>query len=399
MIETDVIIVGSGMAGLCLANLLLKQTNLSIVVVGAINPEENKNNARVCAFNHNSLNILRYIGFSDDYFFNNCSFYNDMYIWQEQQKYLNFNASELGFSNLGGIIPNHKVELGLWHELKDNSRVTLIAPIKAESLQSEGNEHYVTLSDKSIIKANLVVGADGKFSWVRNQLGIATTNSCYGQQAIVAKISCSNEHKKTAWQKFLPTGPLAFLPLSSQHELSIVWSAETAYAEKLMNMSDNDFTNILKDKSDNKLGDFELLTKRFSYKLESQHAKSYIANHACLIGDAAHVAHPLAGQGVNAGLLDAAILSTKLSENSENIQSAVVEYQKATRGRNSGLIFAMGQIKNLFETNNIFVRTSRGIGLELINKSRVIKRNMAKHALGLGNNLPASIVLDEATEL
>jgi 2-octaprenylphenol hydroxylase len=393
MNDFDIIIIGSGMSGLCLANLLLKQTDFSIAVVGALNPEQNKNTARVCAFNYNSLNIIRYINCDDDFFHKNCSFYNDVNIWQDSKKVLNFNALDLGMSNLGGVIANHIVELELWEKLKNNDRVKLYCPAEANSCVFKSNKYYVKLNHDKELSGKLLVGADGKNSWVRQQVGITTTNSSYKQNAIVAKLSSSKIHKKAAWQKFISTGPLAFLPLAKDNEVSIVWSAATQYATDLMQMSDSDFTQALAVESDNFLGDFSLLSKRFSYKLESQHARSYIANKAVLIGDAAHVAHPLAGQGVNAGLLDAAILSMYLSQ-VKDLQKAIVSYQKDTRGRNSGLIFAMGQIKNFFETSNPLISFGRSFGMDLVNKSTCLKKNLAKHALGLNDRLPSSIIND-----
>ena len=395
MAEYDIVIVGSGMVGLCFANFLLKQTSYNIALVGAINPLENKNTARVCAFNHNSLNILRYLGCDANYFNNNCTFYNDVHIWTEPNRTLNFNAAELGFTNIGGVIPNHLVEIELWQKLQNNTRVSIYCPSEAKAWEFNGKQHIIKLGCNTILKSKLLIGADGKNSWVRGKVGINTSNSSYEQNAIVAKLSCSKAHNNTAWQKFLPTGPLAFLPLNNAHEVSIVWSSNTKHSDYLMQMSDADFTKELAVCSDNVLGNFDLLSKRFSYKLEAQHAESYIANHVALLGDAAHVAHPLAGQGVNAGLLDAAILSDKLSSISDDkLQLALVHYQKETRGRNSTLIFAMGQIKSLFETKNPLLKLGRNFGFDLVNRSNQIKRQLAKHALGLSNNLPKTVLHD-----
>ncbi|MEE3003193.1 MAG: FAD-dependent monooxygenase [Pseudomonadota bacterium] len=390
-----VIIIGTGMAGLCLANLLLKQTDFEIILVGALDPTKNKNHARVCAFNKTSLSILKFIGFDNEFLNNNCSFYKDVYIWQNKSNSeLNFNADDLGFINLGGVIANHKVEEKLWRQLQNNKKVKIYCPVNAKGWEYKKDLHHVILDDNTIIKGDLLFGADGKNSWVRQQVGISTENSPYDQLAIVAKVCGTSSHSQTAWQKFLPTGPLAFLPLNDANEVSIVWSATTPYAEKLMQLDDHEFEKTLTTNSDHKLGDLRLTTSRYAYKLEAQHAKKYIKRGVAILGDAAHIAHPLAGQGVNAGLFDAAILVDEISKvvaEKNDLQLALVRYQKLRRGHNSCLIFAMGQLNNFFANTNPIISTSRYVGLNMINKSNIAKSFLAKHALGLNNNLPHDI--------
>jgi len=397
MKEHDVIIVGTGMAGLCLANLLVKQTKFKVALVGAQVPEIDSKCIRVCAFNKASINIFNYLGLENIVMSKGSCCYQNVTVRQDHMSgELNFNATELGFANLGAVIANQQVELALWNNIKENERISIYCPSQAQHWCYKNNKHHITLEDGSNISSTLLFGADGKKSWVRDAVGIDVTTSSYNQAAIVATIATEKPHQHTAWQKFLATGPLALLPLTDSNKVSIVWSANTDYAEYLMKASDEEFATLLSKAADFCLGDLKLDSKRFSFPLISQHAKQYVKRSVAILGDAAHVAHPLAGQGVNAGLLDAAVLAETISaaaNQDSDFQRALISYQKQRRGLNTGLIFAMSQLKNIFSNSNYLLSNSRGFGMNLINKSSFAKKVLAKHALGITNNLPKEIEL------
>lgn len=379
MQQYDIVIVGSGIIGLTVANLLSRDTSYKIALVGSAFIPDNSSKLRVCAFNHTSIDLLNSINIMSDAVKDSSSFYSDVVVWMEHftQK-LRFNSAEMGYSNVGAVIPNHVIEAELWQNI--TSQISLYCPAEAIKFTYTGNKPVITLADDSQITAKLVLGADGRNSWLRQQLQIDTETYSYQQSAIVATMSSSASHKKTAWQRFLPTGQLALLPLVSEDKISIVWSVRTDLATKLMQLSTEDFAKQITIASDNVLGKLTLESKRGIYPLMAMHANSYIASAVTILGDAAHTIHPLAGQGVNAGILDAAVITQQISRYGLS-QRALISYQNKRRGMNSALLFAMASLKRILMVNTPF-SSIIGFSFALLNKSSFIKNMFTKIALG-----------------
>jgi 2-octaprenylphenol hydroxylase len=248
--------------------------------------------------------------------------------------------------------------------------------------------------------AKLVVGADGANSWLRKQMDVPMISRDYDHHAIVATVKCSQGHKNTAWQVFLPSGPLAFLPLFPENSdtCSIVYSTSPEEAKRLTALSSVDFSKELTAASDGKLGSIELISERFSYPLTMRLAQDFVKDRMVLIGDAAHTIHPLAGQGVNLGLLDAAslaqTLSSAINEESNNeltiadpkILKAFSRYRKSEAIE---MIAAMEAIKQTFSVNQSGFQLLRGIGMSLLNRMKPAKKHLIEQALGLKSELPA----------
>ena len=253
----------------------------------------------------------------------------------------------------------------------------------------------VYLDDERQLVAPLLVGADGAHSKVRQLAAFETREWNYDHNAIVTTVRTEKSHAYTAWQRFLKTGPLAFLPLHCEsngamdsHYSSIVWSVETDVAKQLMALDDQAFCNRLGKDFEYQLGNVVHAAKRYSFPLRQRHATDYVQPHIALIGDAAHTIHPLAGQGVNLGLLDVVALTQEIVR-AKNRQLPLSEfatlrrYQRARAGNNLGMMMAMEGFKRLFGARDLTLRWLRNVGLNQVNNLPALKNLMIKQAMGL----------------
>jgi len=237
------------------------------------------------------------------------------------------------------------------------------------------------------------VGADGRDSWVRKQAGIEVQGWAYDQEAIVANVEISRSHEETAWQRFLPTGPLAFLPLLDGR-CSVVWSAKTDRAKALMNLEETAFRRALQEAIESRLGTIGTIGPRAAFPLRLQQAKHYVQPHLALVGDAAHAVHPLAGQGVNLGFLDVAALIETLHfalAKGRDIGGlwALRRYERARRGKNAQMLAAMDAFNRLFSNRIPPLAFARSLGLRTVDRCPPLKQHFMHHALGLSAGLPS----------
>ena len=387
MFKYDVIIVGGGIVGLTAASLLARQ-NLQIAVIDP-STTNSITKLRVCAYNHASLAVFDKLGILQDLKNKSC-YYNDVVVWQHTKAAkLHFSASTLGYNNLGAIISNYDVIESLSKNLKGRSNVVFYKGKSAIKCYRQKKYNVITLDDGSDIMAKLLIGADGKKSWLRQQLEITAIHEQYNQEAFIATISTQHSHQHTAWQSFQTTGPLALLPLNDLNRCSIVWTLSKNKAQHVKNLNKKDFASQLVKYSDNVLGNIEISSDINYYPLSSMHASKYIAEGIALLGDAAHVIHPLAGQGVNAGIIDCLSLVSaifSLDDFCTESQKAIIKYQSQRRGFNASLLFVMSQLNKLFATNNNIGANVIDFGLAIVAKSNFSKRVFAKHALGINKD-------------
>jgi 2-octaprenylphenol hydroxylase len=259
----------------------------------------------------------------------------------------------------------------------------------------------VTLTDGTQVRPRLLIGADGAQSRVRDQLGFRCRTWAYDQCAIVTTVTSAKPHSDVARQVFLETGPLAFLPLRPTTEArhscisSIVWSLDTTEAKKMMALDDTAFRAQLARAFEYRLGDIVASDRRFSFPLTQNHAVDYVLPGVALIGDAAHTIHPLAGQGINLGFLDAAVLAEEIlqahSNNGLSIDdfSVLRKYQRRRKPHNLMLMSAMEGFKRLFGLDVPPVRIARNLGLSFFNRHSFIKQEIMQRAMGLHGDLPA----------
>lgn len=392
----DIAIVGNGLVGSCLAQLLQQQTPFRIALIGDKAPDTLVQSNRVCAFNQLSLAIFAYTGLADFIQQPRHGHYQKMAIYLDQmhQHAVHFSATEYGWPRLGCIAANTEVEAAWWQLLAASNQVAHYHSTTTTDWRYEADQHQVKLDSGDSITASVLIGADGQRSWVREQLGIPIDGGSYGQSAIVATLETERPHEYTARQIFFPTGPLALLPLGDSHRFSIVWSSQQAVAEAYMQESDADFSARLTKAISSWYGQVKLHDKRHAFPLGYQHARRYAAHHAAILGDAAHTAHPLAGQGVNMSFLDAAVLADQLAlaaEGKQDISAALRRYQIIRRRENRAWITAMGQLHRSFTTSSSMTRCVLGMGMDGLEQTSSGKRALARYALGRPQDLPARI--------
>ncbi|UJF19042.1 FAD-dependent 2-octaprenylphenol hydroxylase [Vibrio sp. SS-MA-C1-2] len=396
MLNVDIAIIGGGMAGLVVA-AGLKDSSLRIAVIEGYQPEskiEPEFDTRVSALSHSSQRILENVGAWQGIVDRRSSAYQGMEVWEQDSfAKINFDAEAVNHRNLGHIVENRIVQLALLDVVKKQSNVTLLMPTKCQTIAFGENEAWLTLDNGSALTAKLVIGADGANSWLRNQCDIPVTERDYGHSAIVATIETSEPHDGIARQIFRPDGPLAFLPLSHSNQSSIVWSTSPLQAEMLVDLEDHEFNKYLTAAFDHRLGLCHVVSQREVFPLKMRYAQDFVKSRVALVGDAAHTIHPLAGQGANLGLLDAASLVQeieKIWQAGEDIgsQEQLRFYERWRKSEAADMIVAMESFKTLFSGDNPVAKLIRGVGLTVTDKAVPVKYGLLRRALGEKGELP-----------
>jgi len=396
MSQYDITIVGSGMVGATLACALAKETDLSIAIIdnaAAIeNPSTDNFDLRVSAITRASENIFKNIGVWDAIKDLRISPYRDMHVWDAKGNgVLHFDSADLAEPTLGHIIENRVMQYTLQQALKSCENITVIAPVACKKMIENDEQIVLLLEDDQVITTSLLVGADGSRSWVRQQANIMVRGWDYDQAALVTYVKTEKSHQETAWQRFMPMGPVAFLPLLDGYS-SIVWSTSPEHADELKNMDAAEFKTALCIASDNTLGEILSCADRAIFPLRFFAADNYIKPHLALVGDAAHTVHPLAGQGVNLGLADAAALAQTLVDSYQqgkaiNTHSVLRRYERWRKADNLAMMVAVDGFKNLFGSELDIVTAVRNSGMNIVNNLPIVKHTLIKQAMGLTSDL------------
>lgn len=383
LIRTQVAIIGGGMIGLALANALaLRGREVCVLERGEAKQITTEPTLRVSALNRAAQNWLIELGAWQLIPKDRQGTYTGMQVWDENQATgIGFSAEESDLSHIGTIIENAVVEGALWLRAK-TLKVNLLAEAAIKSFSEHEHDVSLELENGDTVLAQVVVAADGGRSQMRQELGLPTTFKDYGQHGLVATISSAEAHSYIARQAFLPTGPLALLPLAEPNKLSIVWSAPPNKVAELLALPKEDFEQQLTVASDVCLGPLTLASERQAFPLRMQYAEQWLKGRVVLAGDAAHTIHPLAGQGANLGLGDAWYLAEQLNGlgtlqgqwNNDQLQRALRHYERARKTAAVRHIAAMEGFHQLFLIQNPLVKAVRALGLTTTNRARAVKR-------------------------
>lgn len=402
--DYQVIIVGGGMVGSALA-ASLANTDISIALIepntaqqplelsGASDQNDCKNfDTRVSAITAQSETLLTKLGIWQAISDQRKSPYQGMTVWDaDGTGEVNFNANELHVPCLGTIVENREIVWALQNVVEQASNITVIreyvSHIDNQDLQGLTP---VFLASGKTLKTELLVGADGALSRIKQWGEFATCEWDYEHQAIVATVEVEHSHKLTAWQRFRPEGPLALLPLAANNDktCSIVWSTNEEECQQLLALDDAKFCQQLTLAFEQRLGQVLNVGPRAAFPLRQRHAKNYVVSGIALIGDAAHTIHPLAGQGVNLGFKDVIALSEELLRaNKANMSlgdiTVLQRYERRRKGDNLVMMAAMEGFKRLFAAEQPLIRLLRNQGMRLFNRASAIKQHVVMQAMGL----------------
>jgi 2-octaprenylphenol hydroxylase len=391
--DYDILIAGGGMVGGTLACAL----GGSGRKVGVIEPQAAAATAqgpglRVSAITLASQTVFENVGAWADMCSQRVAPVEAMRIW-EDSSVLNFDSAAIGEPCLAWIIENSVIVAALAACLRQFPNIEVLSPARVATAQFGEQRVSVRLEDGRELETQLLVGADGADSQVRRAAGIDWTRHDLGQSAIVAVVKTERPHARTAYQHFLATGPLAFLPLANPQQVSIVWSADTSRAAELMHLDNAAFNAELQAAFGDHLGNVQLASERAAIPLALGYARDYTSHRVALIGDAAHTVHPLAGQGVNLGILDAATLAEILlvaggQKRDLGAHTLLRRYERARKGADVSMQAVTGGFRYLFGSGLPGLRVLRAAGLRITEQLPPLKDYFMRRASGLAGELP-----------
>jgi len=405
--HADVVIVGGGMVGLALA-CALRHTGLRIVIIERGEPPVRLSlgrDCRVSAIVMGNVKILQGLGVWD-HLKGDAGPMRSMKIWDNQEQGgIRFDASEIEEEALGYLIENSCTQRAMHKTLLDSDDVEFYSPAEITAIDWQPgdwaqedcskNPAKVRLADGRVITTPLIVGADGGRSWVREQAGIGVWQRDYEQKGVVVNVRTEHPHRGIAYQRFLPTGPLAVLPLSD-NVCSIVWSAENSEADRLLAMSDDEFLDALNLTFGPVLGRITEAGDRAAFPLKGQLAKHMVRERVALVGDAAHCIHPLAGLGVNLGLRDAMVLAQEIADAKrfDEDWGGLAVLDRYMKQRMPDVLSVMGSMEGLhrvFTTNIPGLKEARGLGMRMVGNAGAIKHLLMRNSTGLSLPVPKQI--------
>ncbi|AWD22215.1 UbiH/UbiF/VisC/COQ6 family ubiquinone biosynthesis hydroxylase [Fuscovulum blasticum] len=398
--QADVLIVGGGLNGPALA-LALAQAGLSVAVIDA-RPAPHRAEAgfdgRAYALAIASKRLLQAIG-----------------VWRSVEAqvqpilriktsdgrpgqgpapfFLTFDADEIEEGPMGYMLEDRFLYAAFLQAMRTTDGITLLSGEKVEAQEVTAAGVSVRLASGKTLTGRLLVGCDGRGSGVAERAGIRRLGWGYGQTALVTAVHHEKPHEGTAYQYFMPSGPLAILPLPGGHHSSIVWSETEAVATEIQALDDAGYLEALKPRFGGFLGDLSLAGERFTYPLSLSLAERFVEERVALVGDAAHGVHPIAGQGLNLGLRDVGALAevvVNAARRGEDIGSAVPlgEYQRWRRFDATALALGMDAVNRIFSNDNPVMRLGRDLGMGVVNALPALRRRFIRQAAGLEGELP-----------
>jgi len=400
----DVLIVGGGMVGATIA-CALGGSGLSVGVVEYRYPQgfdpDQPHDLRVSAISVASQNVIDMVGAWEGIIARRSCPYQRMKVWEanEARAATEFNSEGISYPYLGHIVENRVIQLALLERMAAFDNVELICPAQTEAIDYSPGASVVRLADGTELVGRLLVAADGGESRVRQAAGIGVHKWDYEQNALVASVETAYPQQDITWQQFTATGPLAFLPMPGANA-SLVWYNTPGEVKRLMALPEDVFMAELVETFPESLGQIDKLVQRGSFPLRRQHAQQYVAEGVALAGDAAHMIHPLAGQGVNIGMLDAAalaetILKAKRAGDDFTSLSVLKGYEQQRRKHNLMMMQVMDMFYRVFSNDHLPLKLVRNLGLGLAERVAPAKNKVMRFAMGLEGPLPALARMEE----
>ena len=397
--DSDIIIVGGGLNGSLMA-IAAANIGFSTIVLDSKDNEAslgNRFDGRSYALALSSVRLLNNLDIFEDIIDKSqpildIKILDGKLVQGPSQFSLHFDNNEIHDGPMGQMVEDRFIRKALFTKINKNKQIDYKFNSKVTEHKKQSGYISVTLDNGKKLNTKLLVGADGKNSELANRAEIKKSGWKYNQSALVCAIEHEADHNGVAWQYFMPSGPLAVLPMTGKRSC-IVWTEQNANAKAINLFDETRYTKILAARLGNFLGKFKIIGDRHTYPLELSIADRFIDERLALIGDAAHSVHPIAGQGLNAGFKDIAVLAQIIQDahhRGEDLGSLGVlrRYEEWRRFDSAQLAYSTDLFNKLFSNENEALRLARNIGLKLLDSIPVAKRNIIKEAAGITGELP-----------
>ena len=396
-LRADVLIVGGGLVGLTLA-VSAAQSGFEVVLVDRDTPDTSTSpqfDGRVSSVAAGSANLFKALRVWETILPGAQPIHQIRVSDREVPRFLNYDSSDLGGQAMGYIVENQVLRRTLHLAVEREDRIVLRSGASLEKIVTDPYRATALLSDGTRIGASLIVAADGRASSVRTSVGIGVTGKEYGQTGLVCTVAHELDHEGIAHERFLRGGPFAILPMKGRKS-SLVWTETTELARELQQLRSNVFLDELRWRFGDFLGDLSLVGKVWSYPLRLTMAEELVAQRTALVGDAAHAIHPIAGQGLNLGLRDVAVLVEVISDARSlgldiGERETLRRYSRWRRFDGFTMAAVTDGLNRLFVHDSEPLRMVRNAGLTVVNSNRPLKAIFQKHAMGLLGKLPKLI--------
>ena len=387
----QVTIVGGGVAGALLA-LYLGKARVNTCLIDKGKPSLKLDNpfvGKTTSLNLSSINSLREAGIWETIKKNSQQF-EEIYVWDaEGSSSVQFNAAEISRKDLGVIVHNNSILEAIFNELEKIPEIRLIEDDSLMDIKHDPHKVEISTHAGLNIMSELLIGADGSLSKVRDLSQIPIRTWSYQQQALVASVVTEKSLNKTAFQIFTDTGPIALLPLAQgSNEASLIWSTDEEYGQKILKLERNLLMQELRLKTEDRFGEIICKEDIDSFPLHQLHAKKFYKGRSILVGDSAHTIHPLAGQGLNLGIADVKELSELLTSANRYGRALydkeiLRSYSKKREPESYKMIALMEAFKRGFGSENIWIKLGRSFAFDFANNTKVLKQRLIKEAAGV----------------
>ncbi|REC93782.1 FAD-dependent oxidoreductase [Kushneria indalinina] len=385
-IRSDIVIVGGGIAGLAMAARLATRTTFTVTVLDSDRPPETPDDAlqlRTTSLNSAAMKLLQDAGVMIHL---SSRFLTDFSRLEagsrDAPSALSFSADDIELDRFGVFVENERLRAALWQTLTAMPQVTLISEARLSSLQRHDDHVDGLLDDGRALDTRLIIGADGASSHVRHLAGISSQQRDYAQEAMIINVRLAESAGHTTWQIFTPSGPVALLPLHDR-QASLIWYDSPGQIQKRMTMSDDALRAAILEAFPARLGSIEAIIERGRFPIRRLHAQRYAGKRVALVGDAAHVIHPMAGQGINLGLADVVALADALEQESDPGNGhALSRYQRRQWPRNAAMLTGVEQLHHLFTLPFAPLRSLAERSLKGADRMTPVKRFMMSLATG-----------------